>query len=201
MFEGVFKGFVFITVVLIIIVGQIIIVNFGGSVTSTVQISFVQWLGCILIGSFSIPFGNVLRAYFNFVCFIVKSSSIDPFLTSFFRSTILLFVCFFVYRIFDHVSSLRKGRWDLWIQTTFWRDGAREHVQWWIWRFTARNEEWTIDSRGYFIAKFFFWCFFLIFNMCYMEESCLPILFPAFECSLFLHFIVSFAISFYSLAS
>ena len=48
------------SMLLIIVVGQILIVTFGGSVTKTVPLHIKEWAGCVATGLFSIPFGYMV---------------------------------------------------------------------------------------------------------------------------------------------
>ena len=53
------------SMLLIIVVGQILIVTFGGSVTKTVPLHIKEWAGCVATGLFSIPFGGLLSPSFT----------------------------------------------------------------------------------------------------------------------------------------
>ncbi|KAI8869032.1 calcium-translocating P-type ATPase [Ramicandelaber brevisporus] len=60
-FKGVLRNKIFIAILVIIVGLQIIIVFFGGAAFSTVPISGVHWVVCILLGALSLPVGACLR--------------------------------------------------------------------------------------------------------------------------------------------
>ncbi len=59
---GLFKSFSFLSVAAIIIVLQVVLVEFGGDVFSTVALSGADWLKCILIGASVLGVSAVVRA-------------------------------------------------------------------------------------------------------------------------------------------
>jgi len=60
-FKGITQNWVFLAVMGTCITVQVIIVEFGGSFTETEHLNIYQWLYCLGIGFFSIPFGFLLR--------------------------------------------------------------------------------------------------------------------------------------------
>lgn len=60
-FKGVFQNKFFLLIFTISVVGQIIIVNYGGTAFQTVGLSKNLWIMCVLIGLASIPIGAVIR--------------------------------------------------------------------------------------------------------------------------------------------
>eukprot|EP01111_Echinosteliopsis_oligospora_P001389 TRINITY_DN1211_c0_g1_i1.p1 TRINITY_DN1211_c0_g1~~TRINITY_DN1211_c0_g1_i1.p1 ORF type:complete len:1070 (+),score=352.31 TRINITY_DN1211_c0_g1_i1:121-3330(+) len=60
-FPGFFSNLFFPVVLFITVSVQILFVTFGGQFTSTVSLNYWQWLVCVLIGSFELPFGLLLR--------------------------------------------------------------------------------------------------------------------------------------------
>jgi Ca2+-transporting ATPase len=60
-FKDMFDNSIFIVIQLIVIVGQYLIVTFGGIAFKTVPLTAHQWLITVLIGSLSIPVGLVIR--------------------------------------------------------------------------------------------------------------------------------------------
>ncbi|KAK6915160.1 Cation-transporting P-type ATPase, C-terminal [Dillenia turbinata] len=58
-FTGVTKNHLFMVIVGMTFVLQILIIEFLGKFTNTVQLSAVQWLGCLIIGIFSWPLAAV----------------------------------------------------------------------------------------------------------------------------------------------
>ncbi|KAK9718175.1 plasma membrane calcium [Basidiobolus ranarum] len=60
-FRGISKNSLFILVQLFVIVGQIVIVEFGGAAFGTTHLSFNRWMGTVFIGSLSLPVGFILR--------------------------------------------------------------------------------------------------------------------------------------------
>lgn len=60
-FKDIFDNWIFIAVQVAVILGQYLIVTFGGIAFKTVPLSLEQWIVTILIGSLSIPVGTVIR--------------------------------------------------------------------------------------------------------------------------------------------
>jgi len=60
-FAGIFANKFFLAIQIIIIVGQALIVEFGGQFTSTHPLDVVQWFSCIGMGFISIIIGFVIR--------------------------------------------------------------------------------------------------------------------------------------------
>ncbi|RCH98722.1 hypothetical protein CU098_001564, partial [Rhizopus stolonifer] len=60
-FKDMFDNWIFIAVQVAVVVGQYLIVTFGGIAFKTVPLSLNQWLITVLIGSLSIPVGTVIR--------------------------------------------------------------------------------------------------------------------------------------------
>lgn len=60
-FKDMFDNWIFITIQVIVIVGQYMIVTFGGIAFKTVPLTAHQWLITVLIGSLSIPVGLIIR--------------------------------------------------------------------------------------------------------------------------------------------
>lgn len=60
-FKNIFGNWIFIAVQVAVIVGQILIVTFGGIAFKTTPLTPVQWLATVLIGALSIPVGTVIR--------------------------------------------------------------------------------------------------------------------------------------------
>lgn len=60
-FKGAFQNKFFLLIFTISVVGQIIIVNYGGTAFQTVRLSKDLWIMCVLIGLASIPIGVVIR--------------------------------------------------------------------------------------------------------------------------------------------
>lgn len=60
-FRGIFNNWIFIAVQLAVILGQFLIVTFGGIAFKTTPLTPLQWLITVLIGALSIPVGLVIR--------------------------------------------------------------------------------------------------------------------------------------------
>ncbi|ORZ19251.1 hypothetical protein BCR41DRAFT_421426 [Lobosporangium transversale] len=60
-FSGIFRNRYFMTIFVIMVVFQVIIVEFGGSALGTEKLGGIQWLICILLGVLSIPVGVIIR--------------------------------------------------------------------------------------------------------------------------------------------
>jgi Ca2+-transporting ATPase len=60
-FKDMFNNWIFITVQVVVIVGQYLIVTYGGIAFKTVPLTLNQWIITVLIGSLSIPIGTVIR--------------------------------------------------------------------------------------------------------------------------------------------
>jgi len=60
-FDGIFTNPIFCGIILLTVVVQILIVEFGGIAVKTVPLTYDQWLYCILIGYMTLPFGFLLR--------------------------------------------------------------------------------------------------------------------------------------------
>jgi P-type Ca2+ transporter type 2C len=60
-FEGVHKNGLFILIMVVIVVCQIILINFGGAAFSVTRLDGLQWLISVLLGLVTIPWGIALR--------------------------------------------------------------------------------------------------------------------------------------------
>ncbi|KAK9766302.1 plasma membrane calcium [Basidiobolus ranarum] len=60
-FRGITKNHMFIIVQLFVVIGQVIIVEFGGVAFGTTHLKWDQWLSTVFIGSLSLPVGFILR--------------------------------------------------------------------------------------------------------------------------------------------
>ncbi|KAI7882412.1 PMCA-type calcium-translocating P-type ATPase, partial [Lichtheimia hyalospora FSU 10163] len=60
-FKGITKNRFFVAIFLITIIGQILIVQFGGSAFQTVPLDTMHWVLCILVGFMSLPVGALIR--------------------------------------------------------------------------------------------------------------------------------------------
>lgn len=60
-FRGIFKNFIFAAVILGTILVQAILVELGGSFTSTTSLPWDKWLTCVGLGALSIPVGLLIR--------------------------------------------------------------------------------------------------------------------------------------------
>ena len=62
-FKNIFKSEGFLTVGMAIIVGQVLVVNFGGSVFRTVPLTWGEWMGITLATSVVLWVGEIFRAF------------------------------------------------------------------------------------------------------------------------------------------
>ena len=62
-FKNIFKSEGFLTVGMAIIVGQILVVNFGGSVFRTIPLTWVEWIWITLATSLVLWVGEIFRAF------------------------------------------------------------------------------------------------------------------------------------------
>jgi calcium-translocating P-type ATPase len=60
-FDGIFTNPIFCSIIVITIVVQVLIVEFGSLAVKTVSLSWDQWLYCVLIGYMTLPYGFLLR--------------------------------------------------------------------------------------------------------------------------------------------
>ncbi|CAB4430936.1 unnamed protein product [Rhizophagus irregularis] len=60
-FKNVFNNHTFIIVQLVVIIGQFVIVEFGGVAFGTVKLNWYQWFVTVLIGFLSLPVGFIIR--------------------------------------------------------------------------------------------------------------------------------------------
>lgn len=60
-FKGVYQNKFFLLIFTISVVGQIIIVHYGGTAFQTVRLSKDLWIMCAFIGLASIPIGAMIR--------------------------------------------------------------------------------------------------------------------------------------------
>ncbi|KAG0366883.1 hypothetical protein BGX24_003499 [Mortierella sp. AD032] len=60
-FSGIQRNNYFIIIFIIMVVFQVIIVQFGGAAFDTEKLGGIQWLICILLGTLSIPVGVIIR--------------------------------------------------------------------------------------------------------------------------------------------
>ncbi|OBZ88463.1 Calcium-transporting ATPase PAT1 [Choanephora cucurbitarum] len=60
-FKDIFDNWIFVAVQIAVIVGQYLIVTFGGIAFKTVPLSLNQWLVTVAIGALSIPVGTIIR--------------------------------------------------------------------------------------------------------------------------------------------
>ncbi|CAG8516926.1 1947_t:CDS:10 [Dentiscutata erythropus] len=60
-FYDFFHNYIFIIIQVIVIIGQIFIIQYGGIAFGTTELTWYQWLVTILIGSLSIPVGVIIR--------------------------------------------------------------------------------------------------------------------------------------------
>ncbi|GBC09425.1 hypothetical protein RclHR1_08850008 [Rhizophagus clarus] len=66
-FRNIFNNHVFLIVQFVVILGQFLIVEFGGVAFGTVRLNWYQWLVTVLIGFLSLPIGFIIRLIPN-VC-------------------------------------------------------------------------------------------------------------------------------------
>ncbi|KAI8137844.1 PMCA-type calcium-translocating P-type ATPase [Fennellomyces sp. T-0311] len=60
-FKDIFDNWIFIAVQVVVVLGQVLIVTFGGIAFKTVPLTPMQWLVTVLIGALSIPVGTIIR--------------------------------------------------------------------------------------------------------------------------------------------
>ncbi|KAF9294441.1 hypothetical protein BGZ88_003889 [Linnemannia elongata] len=60
-FSGIHRNTYFIVIFFIMVIFQVIIVQFGGAAFDTEKLNGIQWLICILLGLLSIPVGVIIR--------------------------------------------------------------------------------------------------------------------------------------------
>jgi Ca2+-transporting ATPase len=60
-FRGIFRDSGFVLIQLVVIAGQILIVNFGGLAFKTVPLNTPQWIACVMVGFLSLPIGLIIR--------------------------------------------------------------------------------------------------------------------------------------------
>jgi len=60
-FSNILHNHVFILVQIVVIIGQILIVEFGGVAFGTTRLAWYHWLTTVLIGSLSLPVGVIIR--------------------------------------------------------------------------------------------------------------------------------------------
>jgi Ca2+ transporting ATPase len=60
-FDGIFTNPIFCGIIVITIIVQVFIIEFGKYAVKTVPLTFDQWLYCVLIGYMTLPFGFLLR--------------------------------------------------------------------------------------------------------------------------------------------
>jgi len=60
-FEGIFTNWIFVGIICTTVVVQILIVQFGGQAIRCAPLNWIQWLYCVGIAYFSLPWGFILR--------------------------------------------------------------------------------------------------------------------------------------------
>lgn len=60
-FDGLLSNWIFITIVAVVILGQALIVEFGGEFTSTTHLDWQYWLSCVGLALLEIPLGFIIR--------------------------------------------------------------------------------------------------------------------------------------------
>ncbi|KNC45963.1 plasma membrane calcium ATPase [Thecamonas trahens ATCC 50062] len=60
-FEGFFTNAIFVGVIIITLILQVFLVQVGGRITNTTQLTAIEWLVCIAIGLISLPAGALIR--------------------------------------------------------------------------------------------------------------------------------------------
>ncbi|KAJ9052459.1 plasma membrane calcium [Entomophthora muscae] len=60
-FQGITRNYYFLVIFFLVIILQIVIVNFGGYVFETAPLDYMQWAISVLIGLLSLPIGVVIR--------------------------------------------------------------------------------------------------------------------------------------------
>ncbi|CAG8599744.1 1774_t:CDS:2, partial [Ambispora gerdemannii] len=64
-FRNIFNNHVFIIVQFVVILGQFLIVQYGGVAFGTTSLTWYQWLSTIIVGSLSLPVGVIIRLFPN----------------------------------------------------------------------------------------------------------------------------------------
>ncbi|CAG8829872.1 24551_t:CDS:1, partial [Racocetra persica] len=64
-FANIFQNYTFIIVQIFIILGQFVIVQYGGVAFGTTKLTWYYWLVTVLIGSLSLPVGVIIRLFPN----------------------------------------------------------------------------------------------------------------------------------------
>jgi len=59
--KGLFSNYIFLVIMAFTVTVQYLIVQYGGDFTGTAPLTRKQWLACIAIGAFSLPWGAFLR--------------------------------------------------------------------------------------------------------------------------------------------
>jgi len=60
-FEGIFTNLIFVGIIVTTVIVQILIVQFGGQAIRCAPLNWIQWLYCVGIAYFSLPWGFILR--------------------------------------------------------------------------------------------------------------------------------------------
>ncbi|KAL0075273.1 PMCA-type calcium-translocating P-type ATPase [Phycomyces blakesleeanus] len=60
-FKDIFNNWIFLAIQVLVILGQFLIVTFGGIAFKTVPLTPIQWLVTVAIGSLSLPVGTIIR--------------------------------------------------------------------------------------------------------------------------------------------
>lgn len=60
-FSGILKNTYFLVIFVIMVVFQVLIIEFGGNAFKTTGLNGVQWAICVLLGFLSLPFGVIIR--------------------------------------------------------------------------------------------------------------------------------------------
>ncbi|KAI8890213.1 PMCA-type calcium-translocating P-type ATPase, partial [Backusella circina FSU 941] len=60
-FKDIFDNWIFVAVQVVVVLGQFLIVTFGGIAFKTVPLTLDQWIITVLIGALSIPIGTIIR--------------------------------------------------------------------------------------------------------------------------------------------
>ncbi|KAI9244834.1 PMCA-type calcium-translocating P-type ATPase [Phascolomyces articulosus] len=60
-FKDIFDNWIFVTIQIVVVVGQVLIVTFGGIAFKTTPLTPMQWLVTVAIGALSIPVGTIIR--------------------------------------------------------------------------------------------------------------------------------------------
>jgi len=60
-FEGLFTNWIFVAIITATCIVQFLIVQFGGQAIRTAPLNWIEWLYCIGIAYFSLPWGFLLR--------------------------------------------------------------------------------------------------------------------------------------------